>query len=58
MREISGDIKRESEEEAEENSVVTAEDIPEGDSNEDENGDDVDWEAFNKVRILIKCLNY
>lgn len=55
MREISGDIKRESEEEAEENSVVAAEGIPEGSSNGD---DDVDWEAFNKVRILIKCLNY
>lgn len=53
MSEIPDDIKRESEGEAEETTVITAEDIPEETSNGDEDGDgdeDVDWETFNKVR--------
>ena len=52
VRETFDDIKRERSEEA-------AEDNPEGSSNGDENGDDdFNLEAFNKVRILIKCHNY
>jgi hypothetical protein len=51
VRENFDDIKRDESEEA-------AEDNPEGSSNGDENGDDdFNLEAFNKVRILIKCHN-
>jgi hypothetical protein len=53
VKEFAGDVKRESDEEKEETTIIT-EDIPEESSNGDEDGnadESVDWESFNKVRI-------
>ena len=53
VSEIPDDIKRESEEETEESTVIRAGDIPGETSNGDED-EDVDWEAFNKVKSFTQ----